>query len=75
MQELSKEVFDYIKDNNAMNNTLYNGILLEVLYSFEENELKVMSLEDLIRIADNVCNNDYLEEVLQECIYVAKESD
>ena len=75
MQELSKEVFDYIKDNNAMNNTLYNGILLEVLYSFEENELKVMSLADLIRIADNVCNNDYLGEVLQECIYVAKESD
>ena len=75
MQELNKEVFDYIKDNNTMNNTLYNGILLEVLYSFEENELKVMSLEDLIRIADNVCNNDYLEEVLQECIYVAKESD
>ena len=74
MEELHKEVFDYIKDNNTINNALYNGILLEVFYSFEENDLKTMSLADLTSIADKVYDNEYLGEVLQECIYVAKEN-
>lgn len=74
MEELRKEVSDYIKDNNTINNALYNGILLEVFYSFEENELKTMSLADLTSITDKVYDNEYLGEVLQECIYVAKEN-
>lgn len=79
MKELYKEVCNYIEEHNNIADNLYNGILLEVYneYSYDylekekhdENNGRVLTLQDLQNIADNVIDNDYFGEILTECIW------
>ena len=79
MKELYKEVCDYIGTHNNMGDSLYNGILLEVYneYSYDymekerhnENNGKILTLQDLQGIADSVIDNNYFGETLTECIW------
>lgn len=79
MKELYKEVCKYIETHNNMGDSLYNGILLEVYneYSYDymekerhnENNEKILILQDLQCIADNVIDSDYFGETLTECIW------
>ena len=79
MKELYKEVCDYITRYNGVGDNLYNGILLEVYNenSYEqmererhdENNGKILTLEDLQSIADSVIDNDYFGETLTEYIW------
>ena len=79
MKELYKEVYEYIETHNNMGDSLYNGILLEVYneYSYDymekerhdENNGKILTLQDLQGIADNVIDSDYFGETLTECIW------
>ena len=79
MKELYKEVCDYITRYNGVGDNLYNGILLEVYneYSYDymererhdENNGKILTLQDLQSIADSVIDNDYFGETLTEYIW------
>lgn len=79
MKELYKEVYEYIETHNNMGDSLYNGILLEVYneYSYDymekerhdENNGKILTLQDLQGIADSVIDSDYFGETLTECIW------
>lgn len=79
MKELYKEVCDYIGTHNNMGDSLYNGILLEVYneYSYDymekerhnENNGKILTLQDLQNIANNVIDSDYFGEILTEYIW------
>lgn len=79
MKELYKEVCEYIETHNNMGDSLYNGMLLEVYneYSYDymekerrnENNGKILTLQDLQGIADSVIDNDYFGETLTECIW------
>ena len=79
MKELYKEVCDYIGTHNNMGDSLYNGILLEVYneYSYDymekerHNEIngKILTLQDLQNIANNVIDSDYFGEILTEYIW------
>ena len=79
MKELYKEVCDYITRHNGVGDNLYNGILLEVYneYSYDymgrerhdENNGKILTLQDLQSIADSVIDNDYFGETLTEYIW------
>ena len=79
MKELYKEVCDYIGTHNNMGDSLYNGILLEVYneYSYDhmakerhnENNGKILTLQDLQNIANNVIDSDYFGETLTEYIW------
>ena len=79
MKELYKEVCEYIETHNNIVYSLYNGILLEVYneYSYEyiekerhtENNGKILTLQDLQSIADNVIDSDYFGETLTEYIW------
>ena len=62
-----------------MGDNLYNGILLEVYneYSYDyiekekhdENNGKILTLQDLQNIANNVIDSDYFGETLTEYIW------
>lgn len=79
MKELYKEVCEYIETHNNIGDSLYNGILLEVYneYSYnymekerhDENNGKILALQDLQSIADNVIDSDYFGEILTEYIW------
>ena len=79
MKELYKEVCDYIGTHNNMGDSLYNGILLEVYnecsYDYmekerhNENNGKILTLQDLQNIANNVIDSDYFGETLTEYIW------
>ena len=79
MKEFYKEVCEYIETHNNMGDSLYNGILLEVYneYSYDymekerhnENNGKILTLQDLQGIADSVIDNDYFGETLTEYIW------
>ena len=79
MKELYKEVCDYITSHNGVGDNLYNGILLEVYneYSYDyiekekhdENNGKILTLQDLQSIANNVIDSDYFGETLTEYIW------
>ena len=79
MKELYKEVCDYIGTHNNMGDSLYNWILLEVYneYSYDymekerhdENNEKILTLQDLQNIANNVIDSDYFGETLTEYIW------
>lgn len=79
MKELYKEVCEYIETHNNMGDSLYNGILLEVYneYSYDymekerhnENNGKILTLQDLQNIANNVIDSDYFGEILTEYIW------
>lgn len=79
MKELYKEVCEYIETHNNIGDSLYNGILLEVYneYSYnymekerhDENNGKILALQDLQSIADNVIGSDYFGEILTEYIW------
>lgn len=79
MKELYKEVCEYIETHNNIGDSLYNGILLEVYneYSYnymekerhDENNGKILTLQDLQSIADNVIDSDYFGEILTEYIW------
>ena len=78
MKELYKEVCDYIETHNNIGDSLYNGILLEVYneYSYDciekerhnENNGKILTLQDLEEIADDIINNEYFGETLTDII-------
>lgn len=78
MKELYKEVCEYIETHNNIGDSLYNGILLEVYneYSYDymekerhnENNGKILTLQDLQNIANNVIDSDYFGETLTETL-------
>lgn len=74
MKELSKEVFDYIKNNNGVDDNLFNGVLLEVYLGLNENDIKTMTLSNLISITDKVIDNTWFVETLRDCISISKEN-
>ena len=79
MKELYKEICKYIETHNNIGDSLYNGILLEVYnqYSYDymererhkENNEKILTLQDLQNIANNVIDSDYFGEILTEYIW------
>ena len=79
MKELYKEVCKYIETHNNIGDSLYNGILLEVYneYSYDymekesynENNGKILTLQDLQSIVNNVIDSDYFGETLTEYIW------
>lgn len=79
MKELYKEALDYITNHNKTFDNLYNGMLLEVYNEYVEKEQngelkgEVVTIEDLIDIAENIMGSDYFGEMLTECIRMAIE--
>lgn len=77
MKELYKEIYDYITNHNKTFDILYNGVLLEVYNEYVEKEQngelkgEIVTIEDLVDIAENIVGSDYFGEMLTECIRIA----